>query len=149
MGIIPIEISSREFKKKFRGYDPDEVRDFLENVSREMGELMSAKALVERELDSAKDSLAKYHELEDSIKETLLLAQRTKDDLMETAKKKSELIIEEAHHKSNKIAERFAQTRAVKKQFQIEFETLLESFRHRLSELREPEESSAKDFQDA
>ena len=81
MSLIPLEIASKEFRRTMRGYDPVEVKNFLEEISREMGRILSEKAAIAAELDAVRDNLAKYHELEDAIKETLLLAQQTKNDV--------------------------------------------------------------------
>ena len=32
MGITPIDINNKEFKKAFRGYDIDDVDDFMDEV---------------------------------------------------------------------------------------------------------------------
>lgn len=141
MSLLPLEVKSREFRRVFffrRGCDPDEVREFLEEVATEMGRILSEKASLNGELESARDSLSKYHELEDAIKETLLLAQRTGDEVVESAKKQAELIVEEAHRQGHKIEDRFARIKSAKRQFEIEFETLIETFRNRLKELKEP-----------
>ena len=141
MALVPLEISGKEFRKVFRGYDPFEVAEFLEQVSHEVGALLSEKDSLVSELEAVKDNLAKYHDLEDTIKETLLLAQKTKDDLIDAAKKQSELIVEEAHRQGRKVEERYARIKAAKKQFEIEFDTLIESFRERLRESRTDEET--------
>ena len=140
MSIIPLEIASKEFRKAMRGYDPIEVKNFLEEISREMGRILSEKAAIAAELEAVKDNLAKYHELEDAIKETLLLAQQTKNDVTEAAKKQAELVVEEAHHQGRKIEERFAKIKSTKREFEIEFDALIEAFRNRLKDLREPED---------
>jgi cell division initiation protein len=140
MSLVPLEITSKEFHKGMRGYDPAEVRNFLEEVSRELGRALSEKAAIASELETLRDSLAKYHELEDAIKETLLLAQQTKSEVLESAKKQAELIVEEAHHQGRKIEERFAKIKATKREFEIEFDALISAFHNKLKDLREPED---------
>ncbi|HOO56706.1 MAG TPA: DivIVA domain-containing protein [bacterium] len=146
MALVPLEIKKKEFRKTMLGYDSKEVEDFLEEVSEELGRVLSKNAAMEAEVEAAKDNLAKYHDLEDTIKETLLLAQKTRDEILESAKKQAELIVEEAHRQGRKIEERYAQVKSAKRQFQIEFETLLESFRARVNEMKfESEGYSATD----
>ncbi len=148
MSIVPLEITSKEFRKSMRGYDLREVRGFLEDVSRELGKALAEKAAIAAELETVKDSLARYHELEDTIKETLLLAQRTKDDLVDSSKKQAELIVEEAHLQARRIEERYAKLKSAKRQFEVEFDSLIESFRTRLKELKEPESKVSQDAAD-
>ncbi|MFA6447985.1 MAG: DivIVA domain-containing protein [bacterium] len=140
MSLVPLEITSKEFHKTMRGYDPMEVKSFLEEVSRELGRALSDKSAIAAELNAVKDNLAKYHELEDAIKETLLLAQRTREEVVESAKKQAELIIEEARHQGRKIEERYATLKATKREFEIEFDALISAFHGKLKELHEPED---------
>ena len=44
MPITPLEIRKQEFKKKVRGYDPHEVREFLELIATELEELLRGNA---------------------------------------------------------------------------------------------------------
>lgn len=140
MSIIPIEITSKEFHKTMRGYDPVEVREFLEDVSRELGKVMQEKAALSGELEAVKNSLARYHDLEDKIKETLMLAQQTKEEVIESAKKQAILIVEEAKLQGKKIEDRFSQVKSAKHEFEIEFEALLVAFKSRLKALHEPDD---------
>ncbi|HOX29231.1 MAG TPA: DivIVA domain-containing protein [bacterium] len=137
MGIVPLEITNREFPKVLRGYDPAQVRAFLEEVASEFGKVMSERSALQSELQAVRDNLAKYHELEDSIKEALLLAQKTREDVVESAKKQADLIVQEAHRQGHKIEERYARVKSAKKEFESEFELLLESFRKRIAEMKE------------
>ncbi len=140
MSIIPIEITSKEFHKTMRGYDPVEVREFLEDVSRELGKVMQEKAALSGELEAVKNSLARYHDLEDKIKETLMLAQQTKEEVIDSAKRQAILIVEEAKLQGKKIEDRFSNVKSAKHEFEIEFEALLEAFKSRLKALHEPED---------
>ena len=44
MPITPLEIRKQEFRKMLRGYDPHEVRSFLEMVSTELESLLRENA---------------------------------------------------------------------------------------------------------
>jgi cell division initiation protein len=142
MSIIPIEITSKEFHKSMRGYDPAEVREYLEEVSRELGRLMQEKAALAGELEAVKNNLARYHDLEDKIKDALLLAQQTKEEVLETAKKQAALIVEEARFQGKKIEDGYSKVKSAKHEFEIEFEALLGAFKGRLKALREPEDKN-------
>lgn len=46
MGITPNEILEKEFKTRFRGYDPSEVQDFLEEVAAGLTEVIKEKNIL-------------------------------------------------------------------------------------------------------
>ena len=48
MSISPNEILEKEFRARFRGYDPDEVDSFLEEISEIMTSLIREKKNSER-----------------------------------------------------------------------------------------------------
>lgn len=134
MGISPLEIRKKEFAKKFRGIDPNEVQNFLEQVSDEMESVMRDKAAVQKELDILKERLTGYIHMEETIHKTLVMAQKTSEEAVGNAKKQAELLIEEAKNRGRDIEDQFSQLKSAKKQFVMEFETLLETFHRHIKE---------------
>jgi hypothetical protein len=75
-----------------RGYDVDEVRKFLDEVSKEFDMLVRDEISVEDELEATKKRLEHYLGLESTLEKTLLAAQQTAIKMEEQAKKEAELI---------------------------------------------------------
>jgi len=94
--ITPMDIRNKEFKKAFKGYKEDEVDEFLdkvvadyERIYRENGELKDRIAI-------DNDRIESYNSMEKSLQSTLLIAQTTAEDIVANARKKAEMIINEA-----------------------------------------------------
>jgi cell division initiation protein len=81
MELSPLEITQRDFGRKMRGLDPDEVRAFLEQVAEEMTRLLQQStehaSLVQR-LEAQVRSL---QEREDAVRNTLVTAQKMTEDI--------------------------------------------------------------------
>ena len=103
MDVTPQLLKDVEFREKFRGYDPDEVDDFLERVGvafaelndklREAGDQVeSANARTARAEARARDS----SEMDDTLRRTLVLAQRTADAAVKEAEEQAAAIVAEA-----------------------------------------------------
>jgi cell division initiation protein len=96
MPLTALEIKKKEFEQKMRGYDVDDVRKFLDDVSVEVDTLVRDNISLEEELSVTKKTLAHYLTLESTLEKTLLAAQHTAIKMEEQAKKEAELILSEA-----------------------------------------------------
>ncbi|MBC7327501.1 DivIVA domain-containing protein [bacterium] len=105
MRILPIDIMKKKFRRRFRGYDPQEVNDFLNEVSKSMGEILVENANLKEELEKAREKLEHYERMEEALKNALVLAQKTADETIATAHKRADIIIEEANNKAREIVE--------------------------------------------
>ena len=105
MNISPLDIRKHEFRRTFRGFDPDEVTTFLDMVSIEYENLVRENALLTERVQNIDSQLKKYRDIESTLQETLLSAQRAREDTLKTAKKQAEVIIREAEVKAASIIE--------------------------------------------
>lgn len=102
--ITPLEIQNREFDKSFRGYNKEEVDRFLEGILRSYEDIYRENIELKDKLGLLSEQISKYDDLEETLKTTLVMAQSTADDVTKAARKKSELIIEEAEIKAKEAA---------------------------------------------
>jgi cell division initiation protein len=106
MKISPIEIRQQEFTKKMRGYDPDEVQNFLESLAEELEKLNSENESLKEEVQSLTDQINEYKKIEQNLQATLLKAQENSAKSMEATKKQTGLMIKEAELKASQIIEK-------------------------------------------
>ena len=106
MKISPIEIRQQEFTKKMRGYDPDEVQNFLESLAEELEKLNSENESLESEVQSLTDQVNEFKKIEKNLQDTLLKAQENSAKSMEATKKQTSLMIKEAELKASQIIEK-------------------------------------------
>jgi len=96
MPITPLEIRKQEFKKGLRGYDPHEVRAFLEMVSTEVENLLRENAGLTEKVKDLDSKIEDYHRMEKILQDTLTTTQKATDELKNGAKKEAETIIANA-----------------------------------------------------
>ncbi len=101
--LTALDIKKKEFEQKMRGYDVDEVRKFLDDVSKEFELLIRDEISIEDELEDTKKKLVHYQSLESILEKTLLAAQQTAMKIEEQAKKEAELILSEARIERDKM----------------------------------------------
>ncbi|MGI6144285.1 MAG: DivIVA domain-containing protein [Clostridia bacterium] len=101
--LTPLDIHNREFKKSLRGYDVDEVDEFLDEVIRDFEALYKENLDLKDTIQKMEENINHYKELEKTLQNTMVLAQQTADEAKQNATKEAELIIWEAQKKAEKI----------------------------------------------
>lgn len=103
MKLSPLLIKKQEFEKSFRGYNVDEVQTFLDKISSEMEYLINENEDLEQEVESLNAKVTEFQKIEKNLQDTLLRAQETSAQALESAKKQSALIVKEAEIKASQI----------------------------------------------
>ncbi|GMA61818.1 DivIVA domain-containing protein [Alicyclobacillus fastidiosus] len=103
MPLSPIDIHNKEFGRSFRGYNEDEVDDFLERVIQDYEGLIRANKQLEEDMNRLNEKLAHYNSLEDSLSKSILVAQETAEEVKSNARKEAQLIIREAEKNADRI----------------------------------------------
>ncbi len=112
MKITPLDIQQYQFRKKFNGFDPEDVKSFLELVRSEMEELVRENNTLKDELKRTVQRLGEYREREQTVKATLLTAQKLTDDLRAQATKEAETIVAEAEVRAQEVVQQASQRAA-------------------------------------
>ncbi|KXZ39577.1 cell division initiation protein [Alkalithermobacter thermoalcaliphilus JW-YL-7 = DSM 7308] len=103
--ITPLDIENKEFKKSLRGYKEEEVDEFLDQVKEDFEKLYKENIELKDKLNMMTEQVTRYKNIEETLKNTLIVAQNTAEDVNATALKKAQVIIEEAELKARKIIE--------------------------------------------
>jgi cell division initiation protein len=104
MQLTPLEITQREFRKVLRGYDPEEVRHFIESVADEVGNLLKDNTAREERIAELEERVRALESQEESLRNTLVTAQRMTEEIKANAKREADLIIREAEGKAQRLA---------------------------------------------
>ncbi len=99
----PIDIHNKEFKKVMRGYDVDEVDEFLDEIIVEFKKLQRELDLMKNQLNNFSESMDTYREKEVSLNNTLVSAQRFADQLVRDAEVKAAAIIAGAEAEAERM----------------------------------------------
>jgi cell division initiation protein len=111
MKISPMEIQRQTFSKRLRGYDPDEVRTYLNLVAEELQQFQREQAALQQETTFLRSIVDEHRQREEILKNTLLTAQRVSEEIKENARKQSETAVKEAELQADRLVE-LAQDRA-------------------------------------
>ncbi len=94
--ITIVDIQHKQFKKKLNGYDPTDVDQFLDELIETLEDEAQQRAALEAEAADLRERISHFKSMEESLQHTLLLAQRTADEVKASAHKEADLIRHDA-----------------------------------------------------
>lgn len=106
MKMTSMEIGSKEFKKVIRGYSPDEVDDFLVKVANDYEVLYRESSSLKEKGFTLNEKLEHFSKMEETIHNTLVLAQNAAEQAKQSAQKEAELILRSANDSSKGILDK-------------------------------------------
>src|SRR5690554_2222084 len=138
MSLTPLDIHNKEFSRRMRGYDEDQVNEFLDQIIKDYEGLIRENKELQTSLTSIEGRLGHFTNIEETLSKSIIVAQNAADELKSNAKKESQLIIREAEKNADRIInESLAKSRRIaiemeelKKQsmiYRTRFRSLLEA----------------------
>lgn len=103
MVLSPLDIQKKEFGRSFRGYNQEEVDQFLDQLVQDLESVQKQNNTLAEKLEHSEASRSRYQEMEQLIKDALIMAQKNADDLVRNARQEAEVILEEARLNAEKI----------------------------------------------
>lgn len=101
--LTPMEIHNHEFKKGFRGYNENEVDDFLDRIVNDYEAVLRENDKLKNQLTSNEKEVQNYKRLEHNLQDAISVAQRTADEVVAAAQKTAEEILSAAKKNSKEM----------------------------------------------
>ena len=95
--ITSAQIHDKEFERKFRGYDEQAVDEYLDQLAAYIDNLSLENKELREKLKTTADQLTYMKNLEDTLRETLVTAQRSAEETGRNAAAKAEEIVSTAN----------------------------------------------------
>jgi len=103
MPLTPLDIHNKSFNKGFRGYDEDEVNEFLEQVMKDYELVLREKKSLEEKLANVGEKLGHFNNIEETLNKSILIAQEAAEEVKRNAKNEAKLILKEAEKNADRI----------------------------------------------
>jgi cell division initiation protein len=151
MRITPLDVRKQEFRRVVRGLDADEVYAFLTTVADEYEACLSDNKQLREKVIDLDEKVSEYRNMETTLRDTLLTAERVMSEARQNARKEAELILRDATMKANgQTAHISAEVEAIKNQLR-QLRGQRDAFLARLQSLAESQiglvESFRRDFE--
>lgn len=94
--LTPIDIDNKQFSRQLKGYNVDEVDDFLDEISADYERSMLMNKNLEDKISELENILQEYKNAEGSLQDTLLIAKQTADNIRQSAEAEANKVLDEA-----------------------------------------------------
>ena len=136
MKITPLQIRQKDFEKKLRGYDKDEVQAFLQSLSNEWERVLDDSKELKIKLQQSEKEVQKLREVESSLFKTLKTAEDTGANLVDQANKAAELHMRETQIRAEALlTESKNKARAIIEQAEQEAKEIINEVQEGVKEL--------------
>jgi cell division initiation protein len=101
--LTPLDIHNKEFSRGFRGYDEDEVNEFLDQVIKDYELVIREKKDLEERVKQLDEKLGHFSNIENTLNKSIIVAQETAEEVKRNASKEAKLIVKEAEKNADRI----------------------------------------------
>lgn len=101
--ITPVDLETMVFRRGFRGYNVNEVQDFMVRITHDYERLYRENIELKEKIEELTAQINQYQLMEDTLRNAMILAQETAEEVKNTAKGQAEMILREAEQRSDRI----------------------------------------------
>ena len=99
--ITPLDIENKKFSKQMvNGYNVDEVDEFLDEITADYEKLYKENKELKDNTEELHNDVGQYKDIESTLQNTLVIAQKTADEIQNVAKQQAEQIIKDAEYQA-------------------------------------------------
>ncbi|MBA3063383.1 DivIVA domain-containing protein [bacterium] len=109
MRITPMDIEQQEFSRSFRGYNEEEVDDFLDKIVKDYEELINENVRLNEEIEKIQEKLKEFGEIEETLRSALVNTQKSAEEMRGRVEKEAKIIIEKAEMEAKALKQQVFQ----------------------------------------
>ena len=92
-----------KFNYEANGYNRSEVNKFVNDVIKETEGIIRKCKDQKKEIEDLKEKLSHYEDLENTLKQSLINAEKTADNVKKLAREEADIIVSDAKHNASRI----------------------------------------------
>lgn len=132
------DIRQKEFNRRFRGYDPQEVDAHLEQAAERLASLSKDNQELRTQATTLSRELKEYRQREQSLETALAQTRETAEEIKTNAEREGQLLVAEAelqaekilgqaHNRLAQIHDDIAELKRQRAQFEVRLRSLVEA----------------------
>jgi cell division initiation protein len=137
MSVNRIDLLNHTFSRVLRGYAPEEVDSYLQDIADAMAKLGDERVRLANLVTQLEERLTAYGERENALRETLLASKRMMEEIKSSAQREAQLIIDTAQNRAEnltnqanlrlaRILDEISEARKLKAQFEFKVRSVIE-----------------------
>ena len=134
--LTTLDIENKKFQRKMmNGYNVDEVDDFLDEITVDYEKLYKENTELRAEIERSKSDIDKYKTIEQTLQNTLVMAQKTADEIKDAAQEEADNIIKNARSKMQDSVDELAKESETRKREYAETKKQFDIYRAKMEAL--------------
>ncbi len=133
--ITPVDIQNKDFTKKMRGYDPDEVDDFLDVIIKDYSALLKENQSLKSKIGMLTKTVENYKAIEESMTRSVEMAKQTAKDMKDNASAEAQMIINNAKLDASRLAKQIDDEHIKRHQEMLRVKSETDMFRTRVKNM--------------
>ena len=134
--ITPLDIENKKFSKQMmNGYSVEEVDEFLDALTVDYEKAYKESTELKSRVDELERSLLHYKTIEDTLQNTLVMAQSTAEEVKDVARQQAEQIIKEAEGNARKSVDDLGQEILIRKKELEDIKAQFEVYKAKMESL--------------
>jgi cell division initiation protein len=101
--LTPMDVRKQSFRKTMRGFDPEDVRVFLDMVAEEYENLLQQNGMMGEKNRHLTEQLNRYYGMEKTLQNSLLTAERLSEEARERSRLEADTVLEDARLRAERI----------------------------------------------
>ncbi len=131
--LTPLDVRRYDFGRALRGYDPERVDQFREQVAEELERLSRLNQELDAKAKGFHEQLRAFRERDKALNDALVSAQQLRSEIAEQAEREGQLVVREARAEGDRLLD---QARGDLRQIQQEMLALERSRRTHVAQYR-------------
>ncbi|MGE5371816.1 MAG: DivIVA domain-containing protein [Solirubrobacterales bacterium] len=125
--LSPVELRNRDFGRSLRGYNDREVDSFLAKVAEEFERIYRENAELKEVISRNEFEMARYKRIEDTLNQTMVLAQQAAEEIKANAMKEAQMILDQARVRISEIFMAYEEILSSLKVYRAEIKSFVSS----------------------
>ncbi|MBQ7574556.1 MAG: DivIVA domain-containing protein [Clostridia bacterium] len=133
--IMPVDIQNKDFSKKIKGYDCNEVDDFLDEIIKDYSNLLKENQSLKNRVGMLTKTVENYKALEDSLTKSVDMAKQTAKGIKDSANSEAQMIINNAKLDASRLAKQIDDEHIKRHNEMLRIKSETEMYKTRLKSL--------------
>ena len=125
--LTPVDILNKRFSRRISGYYAAETDEFIRQVAADMEAVLVENAAQREQIAALDREMARYRSLENTMRDALIMGQKSADDIRDAARAQAAAQLEAAQQKVDALHEQTERLRLDRRRMAHEMKALLES----------------------
>lgn len=101
--LTPVDLETTVFRRGFRGYKTQEVQEFMTRLTHDYERLYRDNIDLKEKIEALEAKLNQYQMMEETLRNAMVLAQETAEEVKNSARQQATLVIREAETEAERI----------------------------------------------